>query len=132
MRHYRNLFLFCLIMLPGILSAKEASTNATRYIALEPPLVINVDDNGSIRFLQVAAQVSVKTPDADGLLEHHDPAIRDALIMLLSGKQVSEIRTVKGKERLRKQARSEIRKIMKKQTGESVIDAVYFTSFIIQ
>ena len=132
MKIYFHVLVCCLILLPGITPASGVKENTTRYVALEPPLVVNVDDNGTLRFLQVATQVSVKTPGADSMLEHHDPAIRDALIMLLSSKQVSEIRTVKGKENLRKQARSQIRKIMKRQTGETVVNAVYFTSFIIQ
>jgi flagellar FliL protein len=128
------LVLFCLLTLSGTAAAesKSIAENTTRYVALEPPLVINVDDNGSLRFLQVATQVSVKSPDADKLLEHHRAPIRHALIMLLSGKPVNELRTVAGKEDLRKQARATLRNILKKQTGSTVVDAVYFTSFIIQ
>ena len=116
----------------AVAESKSIKQNTTRYVALEPPLVINVDENGSLRFLQVTTQVSVKSPDADKLIEQHMAPIRHALIMLLSGKPVSELRTVAGKEDLRKQAGTTLRKILKKQTGSTVVNTVYFTSFIIQ
>ena len=53
----------------AVAESKSIKQNTTRYVALEPPLVINVDDNGSLRFLQVTTQVSVKSPDADKVIE---------------------------------------------------------------
>lgn len=128
------LVLLCLLTLSAtaVAESKSIEQNTTRYVALEPPLVINVDDNGSLRFLQVTTQVSVKSPNADKLIERHMAPIRHALIMLLSGKPVSELRTVAGKEDLRKQAGTTLRNILKKQTGSTVVNTVYFTSFIIQ
>ena len=102
------------------------------YLKLEPPLVVNVDEGDVMRFLQVDAQLQYGQPLAQPIIEKHMPAIRDAMIMLLSGQSVTEIKTPQGKEHLRETTLKAIQQVMTEATGETVVDAVYFTGFVIQ
>lgn len=111
---------------------EEKEKQPTRYIPLDPPIVVNVEDGSSSRFLQVTAQVSVNTPKAEEHLQTHMGPIRHEMIMLLSGQQVADISTLKGKENLRKKSLSAIQSVLKKNTGKPVVNAVFFTGFIIQ
>ena len=52
--------------------------------------------------------------------------------MLLSGRQAAEIKTVEGKEKLRSSVLEAVQKVMQENTGQPVVDALYFTSFVIQ
>ena len=54
------------------------------------------------------------------------------MVMLMSNQEFSEIRTVKGKENLRKQTLSAIKNVLKENTGDEGITELYFTGFIIQ
>ena len=60
------------------------------------------------------------------------PVIRNNLVMLFSSQTYKALMTVQGKEKLREQALREIQKVMEKETGEKVVDNVYFTSFVMQ
>jgi len=102
------------------------------YFKLEPPLVVNVDEGDIVRFLQVDAQIQYADPLAQAIIEKHMPAIRHALVMLLSGRPVTEIKTPQGKEKLREMTLKELQHVMTETTGEPVIDAIYFTGFVIQ
>lgn len=105
---------------------------AKHYLKLEPPLVVNVDEGDIVRFLQVDTQMQYSNPLALAILEKHMPAIRHALVMVLSGQSVVELKTPQGKEKLREKTLKQLQQVMLDTTGEPVIDAIYFTGFVIQ
>lgn len=102
------------------------------YMPLEPAFVVNLEDPSGLRFLQM--QMEVMGRDAK-LLEgsrQHMPRIRNALLMLLGQQKIDELATREGKERLQAAVLAEIRKILQEETGQPVVEAVYFTSFVMQ
>ena len=102
------------------------------YLKLEPSLVMNVEEKDVTRFLQVDAQIQFTDPLAQAIIEKHMPAIRHSIIMTISGADVPKIKTSNGKEDLRKTTLADLQKVMTDITGESVIEEIYFTGFIIQ
>ena len=102
------------------------------YLQLEPPLVVNVDEGDVVRFLQINTQIQYSKQLALPIIEKHMPAIRHAMIMLLSGQSVTAIKTSEGKEKLRESTLKAIQQVMTETTGEPIVDAVYFTGFVIQ
>jgi flagellar FliL protein len=65
-------------------------------------------------------------------VKKHMPAIRNNLLLLLSGQTFDSIGNRDGRESVRAGALSEIQKIMQAQTGKPAIEAVYFTSYVMQ
>lgn len=110
----------------------QSGGGSSNYFSLEPPLVVNVFHPKRIKFLQVDTQVKVEDESVISSIELHKPAIRHSMLMLLSDQKIKEIKTVKGKEKLRKQALSAIQTVLKKNTGKKGITDLYFTGFIIQ
>lgn len=106
--------------------------NPKLYLKLEPPLIVNVDEGDIGRFLQIDAQIQYGTELAQPIIEKHMPAIRHAMVMLLSGQSVTDIKTPQGKEKLRESTLKQLQQVMTETTGEPVIDAIYFTGFVIQ
>lgn len=102
------------------------------YLKLDPSLVLNVEEKDVTRFLQVDAQLQFTDPLAQAIIEKHMPAIRDSIIMTISGAEVAKIKTSQGKEDLRKATLTGLQKVMTDITGESVVEEIYFTGFIIQ
>lgn len=111
-------------------SSKESGPAV--YKSLDPPFVVNFDGQGKARFLQASLQVMTRNEDVVALLDQHMPAIRNTLVMLLSAQKYEEIGTSEGKEALREQARDAIQKILDEENSEAQIEAVYFTSFVMQ
>lgn len=103
------------------------------YIALEPPFVVNFKQETALRFLQVSMQVMTREPATQALLKENDPAIRNELLTLLGDLRYEQISTAEGKEALRQQSLEAVRKIVTAEGGQaSNVEAVYFTSFVMQ
>jgi flagellar FliL protein len=60
------------------------------------------------------------------------PVIRNNLVMLFSSQTRQSIATREGKEQIRADAQAEVQKILQDRTGQPVIEALYFTSFVMQ
>lgn len=102
------------------------------YQALEPPFVVNFQDQSQVRFLQISMEVSTRDPEVVGDIKKHMPVIRNNIVLLLSSQSYSGINTREGKEKLRTDTLAEIHKILTERTGKPGIDDVYFTSFVMQ
>lgn len=102
------------------------------YLNLDPPFVVNFEDQGELRFLQVAVVVMTHDPKVVDALNFHMPRVRNSLILLLGSQHYEAISTLEGKEKLRTAMLDEVRKVMKDATGSPSADAVYFTSFVMQ
>lgn len=112
---------------------KKAPAAAPIYVSLDPPFVVNFESNGLVRFLQVTVQAMSRDQAVADLIKRHDPVIRNGLLMLFSGQDYETLSTRDGKERLREAALAELRKAVAAEGGEAErIEAVYFTSFVMQ
>lgn len=106
--------------------------NPQIYHPLEPPFVVNFNDDSDVRFMQVTLQVATRDPAVIDQVKEHAPAIRNNLVMLFSNQEPAVLNTREGKEMLRTQTLAEVRKVLEEQTGEGGVENVYFTSFVMQ
>lgn len=114
------------------------------YFEMKPNFTINFNVNGRQRYLQAAITLMYRDPLLDELLTLHMPAIRNGLVMLLSGKNFDELQTTEGKEALRAEALEIVRDQLKKEqealaaagVSENVssanVEQVLFTNFVMQ
>jgi len=105
---------------------------AALYVPMTPSFVVNIGDNDASHFLQIEMQVRAKNAAAVDALKLHDPQIRNAILMLLGAQVLAEVTSREGKEELQKKVLAEIQRILKSETGKKGVDAVYFTSFVMQ
>lgn len=119
---------------PATTAGMATVTPATpaQYLALDPPLVINFDDQGLLRYLQVSISVMARDAKLLEVVKNHLPHIRNNLIILFSSQDFSTLSSVEGKEKLRSLALEEIQFILRKEIGAPGIEAVYFTNFVMQ
>lgn len=128
----------CLIFLCLFINAQAyaagggTSGPSPNYVVIHPAFVVNVSDGLSVKHMQVKTQLKLSKPELSKHIEHHKPAIQHEMVMLLSGQSASAMRTVQGKEALRAEALAALQKLLTENTGEPVVEAVYFTEFIIQ
>lgn len=102
------------------------------YLPLDPALVVNFHDDDSIRYLQVGITLMSHEVPAINVAKDADPVIRDALIALFSDSDYEAASTEAGRLKLQAQALVAVRKIVKARLGRPGIDALYFTSFVMQ
>ncbi|GAB2533068.1 flagellar basal body-associated FliL family protein [Rhodanobacter koreensis] len=102
------------------------------YLPMDPAFVVNFRDDDSLRYLQVGVTLMSHDPDAIAAAKNADPVIRDALVSLFSSKDYSIISDPAGRQKLQQQALAAVREIVQKRLGRPGIDALYFTSFVMQ
>ncbi len=113
--------------------AEPANTQPALFASLHPPLVINITDSyGESHFLQVTLEVMARDQDVINEVKNHSAVIRNSLILMYGSVDFEFVVQRAGKEKMLSDALEEIREIVKRETGMTGIEAVYFTSLIIQ
>jgi flagellar FliL protein len=102
------------------------------YLALEPAFVVNFNEGESSRYLQVAVTLMAHDDKAIDTAKAADPVIRDAMVSLLSNQKVAEVGTPAGRKKLQAEALAAVQKVVQARLGRPGIEALYFTSFVIQ
>ncbi len=98
-----------------------------RLYSLEP-FVVNVTGDGYSRYLKVKVELEADSPELKTELDARLSQIRDAVIVLLSSKKLSDITDFEGKALLKQDIYERVNDIL--ETGE--LNSVLFTEFVVQ
>lgn len=112
--------------------AKPELSKAAIYYTLDPAIVANFSDARAIHFLQVGVSLMSHDQKAVDAAKAAEPAIRNALLMLFSSQTYAVLSTAKGKLQLQQESLQKVQAIVQKSLGRPGIEAVYFTSFVMQ
>lgn len=112
--------------------AAPKATGPAKYQPMDPPFVVNFDDQGVLRYVQISVSVMARDQKALDKVKENEPQIRYRLILLFSGQTFAELGTPAGKEKLQQKTLEEIQKILIAETGSPGIEAIFFTNFVMQ
>lgn len=121
-----------MFMHKGGKSSKTEPARVAEYYALDPSIVVNFQDDRAIRFLQVGISLMAYDPRGIEAAKAAEPRIRNALLLLFSGQKYATLSTEQGKLALQQQALKQVQDILQQAPGKPGIEALYFTSFVIQ
>ena len=99
---------------------------------LAPAFTVNFQDARGPRFLQIAVEVMTRESEAEELLRQHMPMIRSQLVLLFSSQSSGELATREGKEKLIQETLATVQGVLEQETGVKGVEAVYFTSLVMQ
>jgi flagellar protein FliL len=117
----------------GAAKAKVEEKLPPRYVALDPPFVVNFEAESTVRFLQVTVGIMTRDPAVELMVKENDPRVRNDLLLILGGQTYATVATTEGKEALRTKCLESVRAIIREMGGEATkIEALYFTSFVMQ
>jgi flagellar FliL protein len=103
------------------------------YYKFDPAFVVNFGGEGSARYLQVTVEAMSRDPKVLEELKNDEPAVRNDLVMLFSGQDNATLMSNEGKEKLRASTLEVVRKVLNSEGANGKeVEAVYFTSFVIQ
>ena len=92
------------------------------------PFVVNLGADGTTHYLRTVLGLSLREEADKEILEKASARVRDAVVLLLSGRSAEELLTTEGKIQLRLALASQINDAI----GEEAVRAVYFVDFVIQ
>ena len=102
------------------------------YTGLDPEFIVAFQEPKNARFLKLGIEVMARDDDVIEQVKLHMPAIRDSIVMMLSGTDESDLFSAEGKEKLRENILIAVQAVLEKNTGKPGIEAVYFTNFVMQ
>jgi flagellar FliL protein len=92
------------------------------------PFIVNLADTPEVRYLKLTLKLEVDSEAVSTELSSRIPQIRDAILVLLSSKDVNAVRTTQGKFQLRDEITQRVNGLLKKPGVRSA----YFTEFVVQ
>tara|TARA_R110001606_G_scaffold361754_7_gene515316 strand:- start:228585 stop:228971 length:387 start_codon:yes stop_codon:yes gene_type:complete len=128
------MLLLATIILPTW-AAEEAPANAKAiYYAIEEPFTINFlnQSNQKARYLQIKVTLMAHDQKIIDSATLNLPMLQDALRTLFSAQTSETVNSVAGRKTLQNASLSTVKTILKQETGKDNLDAVYFTSFVLQ
>lgn len=102
------------------------------YLPLDPAFVVNFQNQQSPGYLQVGVTLMAHDAAAIDAAKNDAPVVRNALVLLFSNQNYADISSTAGKQKLREEALQAVQKVVKGSLGRPGIDALYFTSFVMQ
>lgn len=113
-------------------SEEGGVTKPAVYMPIDPAFVVNFASQGKARFLQITVEVMTRDETVPDKVKLHMPVIRNNLMLLFSTQTYENVSTLEGKESLREEALEVVQQILEEETGDPGIEAIYFTSFVMQ
>jgi len=102
------------------------------YIDLKPEFVVNLrDKHDRPKFLKAEMSVATTDSDIEDAVDRHMPAIRNAVVLLLSRQIYDDLIPHEGKEQLRRQVLGEVQSVLVAQIGKPGVQDLYFSSFVM-
>ena len=114
-------------------SEEAAKAKPELFASLHPPLVVNFKDAlGDAHYMQITMEVMARDQAVIDAVKGHIPVIRNGLILLYGASVYEEVITTEGKEQMLADGLLKIQELMSTRTDEGNIEALYFTSLVIQ
>jgi flagellar FliL protein len=108
------------------------SRDRALYIPLDPPFVVNLDDNGTLRFMQINVSLMSRNKSVIEAMGANTPRLKNDLLMLFVGQDYANLQLVEGREQLRQEALKLVQDIMLEIGNIRGVEELYFTSFVVQ
>ena len=101
------------------------------YFDFKPPILTTFNIGGRPRYMQIHLSVASRNAEAISAAEHHLPLLRSRLNSMFSTQKFDEIQTDEGKKALREATLILVNEVLVAE-GESEIEQVYFSNFVLQ
>lgn len=118
---------------PAVDPAQANVKAAAIYEPLAPAFVVNFNQNGRQRYMQVSITMQGRNQADLDALKVHMPVIRNNLVMMFSGQGFDTLASSPvGQEMLRQKATAVVQEVAQKEVGKPVVDQLLFTNFVLQ
>ncbi|MBW1708851.1 MAG: flagellar basal body-associated FliL family protein [Deltaproteobacteria bacterium] len=106
----------------------EEDENVLGVLYSLQPFIVNLVDPNVQRYLKIKLELELNNKIVQSEIDLRMPQIKDSLLILLSSKSFSDIKSVEGKMRLRMEIIGRINSFL----SDGRVKNVYFTEFVVQ
>ncbi|MDU0353467.1 flagellar basal body-associated protein FliL [Paraglaciecola aquimarina] len=111
---------------------QDATQKNYAYFSIEPQIVTNFLSPSVRKVGFVTVSIELMLEDAKYLeeAEHHSPLLRSALIEVFGQQTEEKVRSLTGREDIRRHCLDQLRKLMRRETGSDMVKDVIFTKYL--
>ncbi|HHA18888.1 MAG: flagellar basal body protein FliL [Gammaproteobacteria bacterium] len=115
-----------------ITEAAPVAKQTPIYYSVADPFITNFSEQsqGAVRYMQIKLKVMARDQQIIDAFKLHLPAIQHELLLLFHGQNYDELTA--GTKDLQKTTLNKINAVLKSEKLPNKIEAVYFTSFLMQ
>ncbi|TDF36468.1 flagellar basal body-associated protein FliL [Alteromonadaceae bacterium M269] len=130
MKIFSRILLILMVTLP----VPYASAQDFAYYGLEPDIVTNYLSPGSkkLGYVRVTVELLLENADDIDVAEHHSPLLRSTTIEIFGRQTAEKVKSLTGREDIRRTCLETLRELMKKEAGTEMIKDVIFTKYLYQ
>lgn len=111
----------------------EAAAPQVQYYDLQPSFVTNYGvSSGKLKFVKATVSVRATSQAAIAEVMSHEPLLRHEIVMLLSRQTDDTMTSTAGQETIRTEALKLVQDALESETGNTQIDDLLFTEFVVQ
>ena len=111
---------------------EENAAPKVAYYSLVPALVGNFGAGPKLKFYKADIALRVTGSEAEEKVEHHEPLIRNQLVMLFSQQSAASMADEAAKEKLRQEALKQVQDVLTQEEGKPIVEDLLFNNLIIQ
>lgn len=113
-------------------NAQEPVRKSYAYFSLEPEIVTNYLGSSAkkIGFVRVSIELMLESAEFLEAAEHHSPLLRAASIEVFGRQKEEKVKSLIGREDIRRSCLEKLQELMLKETGSKMIKDVIFTKYL--
>lgn len=124
-----------MMLVTVLVLAMPAKTKAAdyAYYGLEPDIVTNyLGNSASLGYVRMSIELLLEDVSYIEAAEHHAPLLRATIIEIIGRQSEERVKSLTGREDIRRTCLNEMRELLQKETGSPVIKDVIFTKYLYQ
>lgn len=102
------------------------------YLAMQPPFIVNFNEAGRTRFLQLELSLVSRDGAAIDMANRHMPLLRNNILQTLAEQDFETLKTIEGKEQLVASLTATVQATIEEKLGRPGFETVLFRSFVMQ
>ena len=124
--------LLTLLSYHSVVNGQEVVRKSYAYFSLEPEIVTNYLGSSArkLGFVRVSIELMLEDPDFLEAAEHHSPLMRAATIEVFGSQKEEKVKSLTGREDIRRSCLEKLQELMLKETGSKMIKDVIFTKYL--
>ncbi len=127
-----SIYLISMLLVGATTSWSVRAESNVGYFGFEPDIITNYIGQGNKKLGYVRITVDLMLNDLSdiAIVEHHTPLLRDAIVEILSKEPEENIKSLTGREEIRKRCTEKLKALLKQETGQEIVREVLFTKYL--
>ncbi len=111
--------------------AEEKNADGYSYFGFEPEIVTNyIAGRKKLGFVRVGIELMVRGRSDLERIERHEPLLRAAIIEILGNQPEARIKSMTGREAIRRDCLRTVNKLLKREIGKEAVVNLLFTKYL--